>query len=62
VEEAVGGAFLFEENARRACISAGLGRPLWLEAETAAAAGKELLANRGPFRRVWAMVEAEDEQ
>jgi ribulose-5-phosphate 4-epimerase/fuculose-1-phosphate aldolase len=62
VEEAVGGAFLFEENARRACISAGLGRPLWLEPETAAAAGKELLANRGPFRRVWAMVEAEDEQ
>jgi len=62
VEEAVGGAFLFEENARRACISAGLGRPVWLEEEMAAAAGKELLANRGPFRRVWAMVEAEDEQ
>ena len=60
VEEAVGGAFLFEENARRACISEAACR--WLEEEMAAAVGQELLANRGPFRRVWAMVEAEDEQ
>ena len=61
VEEAVAGAFLFEENAHRACVSAGLGRPVWLDAETAADAGEELLKNRGPFRRVWALVEAEDE-
>jgi ribulose-5-phosphate 4-epimerase/fuculose-1-phosphate aldolase len=61
VEEAVAGAFLFEENARRACVSASLGTPVWLEEETAASAGKELITSRGPFRRVWALVESEDE-
>ena len=61
LEEAVGGAFLFEENARRACISAGLGEAVWIEDETAADAGAELLKTRGPFRRVWALVEADDE-
>ena len=60
VEEAVAGAFLFEENARRACISASLGAPAWLDAETARSAGDELLASRGPFKRVWALVESED--
>jgi ribulose-5-phosphate 4-epimerase/fuculose-1-phosphate aldolase len=60
VEEAVAGAFLFEENARRACVSAGIGRPVWLDEDTSAAAGQELLASRGPFRRVWALVESED--
>ena len=60
VEDAVAAAFLFEENARRACISATLGRPVWLDDETAADAGAELLRSRGPFKRVWAMVEAED--
>ena len=60
VEEAVAAAFLFEENARRACIAASLGRPVWLDDETAAAAGKELLESRGPFRRVWALVESEE--
>jgi ribulose-5-phosphate 4-epimerase/fuculose-1-phosphate aldolase len=62
VEEAVAGAFLFEENARRACISAALGEPVWLDDETAADAGAELIETRGPFRRVWAMVEAEDNE
>jgi ribulose-5-phosphate 4-epimerase/fuculose-1-phosphate aldolase len=60
VEEAVAAAFLFEENARRACISASLGRPVWLDDETAAAAGSELLSTRGPFTRVWALVKSED--
>src|SRR5688572_1436357 len=62
VQEAVGGAFLFEENAHRACISAGLGKPQWIDGQTAADAGAELLKSRGPFRRVWAMVEAEDQE
>ncbi len=62
IEEAVGGAFLFEENARRACISATLGQPVWLDAQTAADAGGELLKNRGPFRRVWALVESDAEE
>ncbi|NKJ49810.1 hypothetical protein CIC12_24355 [Burkholderia sp. SG-MS1] len=60
VEEAVASAFLFEENAHRACISATLGEPKWIDDETAASAGAELIATRGPFRRVWALVEAED--
>ena len=60
VEAAVGGAFLFEENARRACICAGLGPPEWLDDATAADAGAELLKSRGPFKRVWALVESED--
>lgn len=59
VEDCVAGAFLFEENAQRATISASLGKPLWLDEQTAASAGAELLKNRGPFRRVWALVEAE---
>src|SRR5687768_17000292 len=62
VEEAVGGAFLFEENAHRACISATLGKPVWIDDRTAASAGAELLESRGPFRRVWALVESEDEE
>jgi ribulose-5-phosphate 4-epimerase/fuculose-1-phosphate aldolase len=62
VEETVAGAFLFEENARRACISASLGKPLWLDDQTAAEAGAELLKSRGPFKRVWALVESEDRQ
>lgn len=60
VEEAVATAFLFEENARRACISASLGTPAWLDGAMAAEAGEELIRTRGPFRRVWALVEAED--
>jgi len=55
-------AFLFEENAHRACICAGLGEPVWIDDATAADAGAELIRSRGPFRRVWAMVEAEDKQ
>lgn len=62
VEEAVGGAFLFEENAHRACISAGLGKPVWLDEQTVADTAAELLESRGPFRRVWALVESEDEE
>ena len=60
VEEAVAGAFLFEENAHRAILSATLGEPVWIDDETAASAGAELIASRGPFRRVWALVESED--
>jgi ribulose-5-phosphate 4-epimerase/fuculose-1-phosphate aldolase len=60
VEESVAGAFLFEENAHRACVSATLGKPVWLDDATAASAGAELIKSRGPFRRVWALVEAEN--
>jgi ribulose-5-phosphate 4-epimerase/fuculose-1-phosphate aldolase len=59
IEECVGGTFLFEENAHRATIAASMGKPLWLEPKLAAEAGTELLHYRGPFRRVWSLVEAE---
>ena len=61
IEESVAGAFLFEENAHRACISATLGKPQWLDEPTAESAGRELIKSRGPFRRVWALVEAESD-
>jgi ribulose-5-phosphate 4-epimerase/fuculose-1-phosphate aldolase len=61
VEETVAGAFLFEENAHRAWVSAALGRPVWLDEQTARDAGAELLKSRGPFRRVWALVESDNE-
>lgn len=60
VEEAVASAFLFEENAHRAWIGATLGKLAWIDDELAADAGAELIRTRGPFRRVWALVEAED--
>ena len=59
LEDMVGGAFLFEENAHRACVSAGLGEAQFMDDNMARDAGAELLKSRGPFRRVWAMVEAE---
>jgi ribulose-5-phosphate 4-epimerase/fuculose-1-phosphate aldolase len=60
IQETVAGAFLFEENAHRAYLSAPLGGPVWLDRDLAASAGGELIAGRGPFRRVWALVESED--
>ena len=62
VEEAVGGAFLFEENARRACVAASMGSPVWMEEQLAASAGAELLKSRGPFKRVWALVESDAQE
>jgi ribulose-5-phosphate 4-epimerase/fuculose-1-phosphate aldolase len=59
VAETVAGAFLLEENAHRAWVCATMGRPLWLDEATAAVAGAELIKSRGPFRRVWALVESE---
>ena len=60
VEEVVAAAFLLEENAHRAYVSCALGGPAWLDEKTVAEAGDELLRSRGPFRRVWAMVESDD--
>lgn len=62
VAETVAGAFLLEENAHRAWVAASMGKPLWLDETTAASAGEELISSRGPFRRVWALVEAESDQ
>ena len=60
--ETIAGAFLLEENAHRAWISAAMGKPLWLDQATAVDAGTELIKSRGPFRRVWALVESDSEE
>jgi ribulose-5-phosphate 4-epimerase/fuculose-1-phosphate aldolase len=60
IEEMVAGAFLFEENAHRAVISAQIGDPVWIEDDLAKDAGEELVRSRGPFRRVWALLEADE--
>lgn len=62
VEEAVAAAFLIEENAHRAYVSCALGGPVWLDEKTIVDAGEELIRSRGPFRRVWAMVESDAEE
>jgi ribulose-5-phosphate 4-epimerase/fuculose-1-phosphate aldolase len=62
VVETVAGAFLLEENAHRACVAASMGKPLWFDEATAADAGAELIKSRGPFRRVWALVESESDE
>ena len=56
VEDCVAATFLFEENAQRALLSATLGKPQWIDDQTAADAGAELVKGRGPFRRVWAKI------
>ncbi len=62
VEDTVSAAFLFEENAHRASVCATLGKPRWLDKTTAREAGEELLKNCGPFRRVWTLVESDNEE
>ncbi len=62
LRKTVGGAFMFEENARRACVSAGLGRPLWLDQREAAEIAADMFEGDGAFRRVWALVEADNEE
>lgn len=59
VEEAVTAAFLLEENAHRAYLSCAIGNPVWIDDQLATDAAAELLRSRGPFRRVWALVESE---
>lgn len=61
VEEAVAGAFLIEENARRAYISCAMGKPVWLDDASVAACAEEFKVSRGAFRRVWSMVESDAE-
>lgn len=61
VEESVAAAFLLEDNAHRAYVSCVLGKPVWLDDQIAAKAGAELLETRGPFRRIWALVESDTE-
>ena len=59
VEESVTAAFFIEDNAHRAYIACSMGKPIWIDDQLARDAMGELLKSRGPFRRVWALVEGE---
>jgi ribulose-5-phosphate 4-epimerase/fuculose-1-phosphate aldolase len=62
IEEMVAGAFILEDNAHRAWVSAAMGDPVWLEFKVMAEVDEELVRTRGPFRRIWALCESEAEE
>jgi len=59
VEEMVAVAFLFEDNAFRTWIGASMGEIEYLCDLAMAEIDRELLASRGPFRRIWALCVSE---
>ena len=60
--EMVAAAFILEDNARRTWTSAAIGNVEFLSDEVMAEIESEALANRGPFRRIWALCESEYER
>lgn len=59
VEEMLAWAFLLEENARRTWLSAAVGEVEFLDDELMAEIEGEMLASRGPIKRIWSLCEAE---
>ena len=59
VEEMLAWAFLLEENARRTWISAAVGEVEFLDQELMEEIEGEMLASRGPIKRIWSLCEAE---
>jgi ribulose-5-phosphate 4-epimerase/fuculose-1-phosphate aldolase len=57
VEEMLAVAYILEDNAHRTWIGASMGRVERLDDQTMTEIEAELLKNRGPFRRIWAMCE-----
>jgi hypothetical protein len=60
--EMTGTTFILEDNARRTWTSAAMGNAEFLSDEVMAEIEAEALANRGPFRRIWALCESEYER
>jgi len=60
--EMVAAAFILEDNARRTWTSAAIGNVEFLSDEIMAEIEAEAMANRGPFRRIWALCESEYER
>ena len=58
VEEMVACVFILEDNARRTWIAGSMGRIEYLSDEAMAEIECEILQNRGPFRRIWALCES----
>jgi ribulose-5-phosphate 4-epimerase/fuculose-1-phosphate aldolase len=61
VVEMTGGAFILEDNAKRAWTAAAMGTPKFLDEAAAREIEEEILAYKGPFRRIWALCESEYE-
>jgi len=57
VEEMLAGSFILEDNAHRTWIAASMGQAEPLDDETMQDIEAEILKNRGPFRRIWALCE-----
>lgn len=62
IVEMTGTTFILEDNARRTWTSAAMGNVEFLSDEVMAEIEAEALANRGPFRRIWALCESEYER
>ena len=62
IMEMVAAAFILEDNARRTWTTAAMGNVEYLSDEIMAEIEKETLSHRGPFKRIWALCEAEYEQ
>jgi ribulose-5-phosphate 4-epimerase/fuculose-1-phosphate aldolase len=61
IVEMVATAFILEDNARRTWTSAAMGKVEFLSDEIMAEIEAEVLTQRGPFRRIWALCESEYE-
>ena len=61
VEEMLAVTYILEDNAHRTWVSASMGEVDYLDDETMAEIEPELLRNRGPYRRIWAMCECHSE-
>jgi len=59
VEEMLAWAFLLEENARRTWMSAAIGEVEFLDQDLMEEIEGEMLASRGPIRRIWSLCESE---
>jgi ribulose-5-phosphate 4-epimerase/fuculose-1-phosphate aldolase len=57
VEEMLAGAFILEDNARRAWISASMGDLQVLDESIMAEIESDILKSKGAFRRIWALCE-----
>ena len=61
IVEMVATTFILEDNARRTWTSAAMGKVEFLSDEIMAEIEAEVLKQRGPFRRIWALCESEYE-
>ena len=58
VEEMVASVFILEDNAHRTWIAASMGKVQYLTEDAMVEIEREILQNRGPFRRIWALCES----